>query len=186
MRAWILGVVLAAGCAAAGSDPVDTSEAHETNRAAALDVNDVSFLFPLPATNANADDLLATDAKAAHGPLLSGESFKRLVSCAFPDPTEDATFPANGFDQQKNWRIVAARFDPCAKSDPKDAVCNVQLRLVAQGLDPGKASDELNAADQAMLKSGPRSGRRRYMPPAALSIAHTIEPRKSRITRLGV
>lgn len=149
MRAWILGLVLAAGCAAAGSDAVESNEANATERAA-LDVNDVSFLFPLPATIADASDLLATDAKAAHGPLLSAESFKRLVSYAFPDPTEDATFPANGFDQQKNWRVVAARFDPCAKTDPKDVVCNVQLRLVAQAIQPGKGSDALHAADQAM------------------------------------
>jgi hypothetical protein len=142
-------LVLAAGCAAAGNaDTVDSNEANET--AAALDVNDVSFLFPLPTTRGDANDLLGTDAKAAHGPLLSAESFGRLVSYSLPDPSEDSTFHERGFDQQKNWRVVAARFDPCAKNDPKDALCNVQLRLVAQGVEPGKASDDFDAADQAM------------------------------------
>ena len=79
--AWLGAALVLAGCAAAqGGD--DESASDDVTSASALDVNDVSFLFPLPAKSADVNQLPGLDMKAANGPLLSADNFTKLVSYA--------------------------------------------------------------------------------------------------------
>jgi hypothetical protein len=89
-----------------------------------LDLNDVSMLFPLPATAEGAEDLLGMSAEGRHGPLLPRQIFEALPAplSRFPDvPTYESL------------RVVAARVDPCFPAAGGSG-CRRQLRLVVQPL----------------------------------------------------
>lgn len=113
-----------------------------------FDVNDVSLLFPLPSKPRDIPLLLGLDASGQHGPLLSTEKFKKLLSYAMPDANEDPTFHQRGFDDPNTWRVVAVRVDPCAKTSVDSSECHVQLRLVTQAVVAEGSS--VSAEDQAI------------------------------------
>ena len=86
-----------------------------------LDLNDVSWLLPLPAP-AQQSLLLGFTAAGSKGPLLPRSLYDALPGLL---TTEDAgtLFP--------QFRVVSARLDPCFPKEPT-AGCIKQLRLVAQ------------------------------------------------------
>jgi hypothetical protein len=96
-----------------------------------LDLNDVSFLFPLPAPGAEAQ-LLGLDATGPRGPLLP-----RALYDGLPLIVEGA----DGTALYARARVVSARVDPCFPgSTPPDApVCVKQVRLVVQPVHVGGA-----------------------------------------------
>jgi hypothetical protein len=106
-----------------------------------LDVNDVSFLFPLvdPQGAPQEAELLALRSPGAGGALLDEASFA-AVAAGVARPG-DRAFPA--YD---SWRVVAARVDDCAKRQAADAACVPQLRLIVQPVDAGQTF----AQDQAL------------------------------------
>lgn len=112
--AWFPAVLLLA-CGGGSLTPVD---------ATALDLNDVSFLYPLP-TLAERTRLLGLEAQGNGGPLLTRALFDALPPL-MPDTPGSIAFG--------DLRIVSARIDPCfpGSAPPAAPVCLAQLRLVAQ------------------------------------------------------
>ncbi len=94
-----------------------------------LDLNDVSFLFPLPSAPARVGDLLSVGASGPRGPLLPRARFDAILYFA-PARTADALYAA--------LRVVSVRFDPCFPRGVSPAEgCAKQIRLVAQPVVPG-------------------------------------------------
>jgi len=96
-------------------------------RPSTIGLNDVSVLFPLPPPN-DIDALLSLSSAASRGPLLPNEQFDAIA------PFETfAADPATAFGQ---WRVVAARIDPCFPDgqalSTRAAPCSRQIRLAAQ------------------------------------------------------
>lgn len=102
-----------------------------------LDLNDVSWLFPLPSP-AQQHQLLALTSAGAKGPLLPRALYDGLPGLVEQQPNADV------FAQ---FRVVSARIDPCF---PREATggCVLQLRLVAQ---PVRVEDfQLTTADATL------------------------------------
>lgn len=100
----------------------------------ALGVNDVSYVFPLPQTEAELAQLLPLSAAGAGGPLLSKAVGEAIVQPVFP--RQQNVYAA--------LRVLVMRLDPCAAvttiADP--ASCVSEIRLVAHVLSsPGSAGD---------------------------------------------
>ena len=108
--------------AACGAPPTPGShDGGDVRTDGGLDLNDVSFLFPLPASPALESQLLGLDA------LLSPALYAGLpVIIEGRDAGELYTA----------LRVVSARIDPCfpTTAPPAPAACAKQLRLVAQPL----------------------------------------------------
>jgi hypothetical protein len=103
---------------------------HPTPGAAALGLADVSVLFPLP-TSLTDPALLRLDSPGNGGPLLTQARFDAL-------PVFHVNAP--GGTSYADWRIVAARLDPCFPSlallTTNPAACRRQVRLIAQPMGP--------------------------------------------------
>ena len=86
-----------------------------------FDLNDVSWLLPLPAP-AQQSLLLGLDATGTRGPLLPRSLYDALPGLV---TTQDAgaLFP--------KFRVVSVRIDPCFPKEPTSG-CLKQIRLVAQ------------------------------------------------------
>ena len=93
-----------------------------------LDLNDVSFLFPLPDTVAGLDGLLGLDSKGPAGTLLPVAARTGLPAHLERGADSSLHAPLDGV------RVVAARVDPCFAATPGE--CRKQLRLVAQPFHP--------------------------------------------------
>lgn len=92
--------------------------------AGSLDLNDVSFLFPLPASIAQAGQLLSLTATGPRGALLPRALFDEVLYSA-PGHTPDQLYDS--------LRVVSVRFDPCFPRGPSGTGgCSKQIRLVAQ------------------------------------------------------
>lgn len=119
MRLAYLAVALS--LAACTEDPTDPP-------ADAVGLNDVSVLFPLPATPDDAAQLTLASAGKG-GPLLTEARFAAIPVFA------DNPLPERAYDR---WRIVGARIDPCFPDlgalVANPSACRRQLRLVAQPL----------------------------------------------------
>jgi hypothetical protein len=162
--AWILrNVALTCALVACGAaeDDADQSTLHETagpSADVALDVNDVSVLFPLDKSKLPLPQI-GMDLKGSGGsqdlfPLATMTdvaSFQRTQKVTSLDGT-------NG--DRANWRVVGFRFDPCAQPTPGAAAalrhfptqtiknldsdlpnCTVQIRLIAQPFVNGRDVD---------------------------------------------
>ncbi len=137
MRAALLSCVLFLAACGTGAPPTPPCDAPGAPPCAAADggydLNDVSFLYPLPPP-ARLDALLALDADGGRGALLP-----RALYDAMPE-LEQGTPRATTWAQ---LRVVAVRVDPCfpGSAPPAPASCVQQVRLVAQpvrnGLDAG-------------------------------------------------
>ncbi len=91
-------------------------------RAGRLDVNDVSFLFPLPPA-LGGNELFSLSTQGAKGMLLPVGL--RGVLPDLMSPVPEGHLP--------DTRIISARFDPCFRSGTSGP-CRPQLRLVGQPL----------------------------------------------------
>jgi hypothetical protein len=111
----------------------------------AATMNDVSVLFPLPATEADVGNLLAPSAAGTQGTLVPGALYASLGSTPGADGGPQLVGPYSGL------RVVAMRIDPCFASldpNPRGVGCTAQIRLIFQQVawQPGGAS----ASDAAL------------------------------------
>ena len=108
-------------CAACGP-PVDPPNPPGKTK---LDLNDVSYLYPLPATIAGRDSMLKFTSAGAKGGLLTRAFFDQVKAV---EENVDKTIIYDGM------RIVSARVDHCFPVNKKDEPlkCVKQVRLVAQ------------------------------------------------------
>lgn len=122
MRAVI--VLTALALAACGAPPVFLSAAPDGGPR--LDLNDVSFLLPLPSTGREAS-LLGLAADGAKGPLLPRRLYDGLPLLV---EGQDAGV------LYEQLRVVSVRVDPCfpGTAPPEPPRCVKQVRLVAQPL----------------------------------------------------
>lgn len=133
-----LGILLATVLAtqALGTDLLLKATASEP-----LNLNDVSFLWPLPKTSEDHGKLISVDEKAADGTLFWPQSdFDRVIAAA---PQADAgesdriVFPPNeSIEKLSAWKIAGIRIDPSAPGcDPAIQALfgqNPQIRLIVQ------------------------------------------------------
>jgi len=104
-----------------------------------LDVNDVSFLFPLPSAGQPATLLLGLGAQGNGGVLLTQAHFTQAVGGSQPLAV------ATTYD---DWRVVSFRFDTCGL-DVAGGPCVVQLRLEVQPVF-ASANAAASASDEAL------------------------------------
>lgn len=90
-----------------------------------LDLNDVSYLYPLPKTLDGRDALLKLDTEATKGQLLPRAFFDQVKAV-------DEVLDANAI--YSGMRIISARVDPCFPTNKKNEPlkCSKQVRLVGQ------------------------------------------------------
>lgn len=105
---------------------------------AAWDLNDVSYLLPLPRAVGN-DALLGLDAPGKGGPLLEPILLGRVPLLAI-DMNREETYQA--------LRVIAVRIDPCFPL-PTPQSCQKQIRLVWQPLEEGRRK-QTQAVDAAL------------------------------------
>lgn len=128
-------LVLAMACGAPPLPGGDAGfDAGPTASDGGFDLNDVSWLMPLPPT-VDAPGLLHLDSEGRGGALLPRALYDALPSLV------------SGLSNEQLWptfRVVGARFDPCFPASASGG-CIAQLRLVAQPLvasTPGSTSTE--------------------------------------------
>lgn len=93
---------------------------------AAWDLNDVSYLMPLP-TRVGGDNLMGITTPGRGGPLLNP---------AFLGTIPPLTPVMNEGDVAASLRVIAVRVDPCFPL-PTPQSCQKQIRLVWQPIEPG-------------------------------------------------
>lgn len=93
-----------------------------------VDVNDVSILLPPFSKVEELPHYVGLDFKADHGILFSQQDFTDLIR--FSEATQDdPQYTAPAYEKIK---LVAVRFEPCAKGNPLTDGCHVELRLIFQ------------------------------------------------------
>jgi hypothetical protein len=102
-------------------------------------MTDLSILFPLPATTAELDGLIAAGDQGASGVVLPTAVFDQMPQLSFFFSDKPSEYAA--------LRAVSARLDPCFKSELA-GTCEPQLRLVLQ---PMVQSDGQLMADDAAV-----------------------------------
>ena len=114
----VLVSLLVAGCGAPATGPGPSVDPQR------LELNDVSFLLPLPAPN-RLDSLLGLSVGGDLGPLLPRPLYERLPLLV--EGQDEAAL----FDE---LRVVSVRVDPCfpGSAPPNPPSCVRQVRLVAQ------------------------------------------------------
>ena len=98
-----------------------------------LDLNDVSFLFPLPKSDEELELLLDFDSPGVGGQLASKEQQDGML---------EVLLTADARDGIPQMRILGVRIEPCAKGH-EGKECTKELRLVAQPV--GKPGDTYQA-----------------------------------------
>jgi hypothetical protein len=94
----------------------------------ALDIDDVSFLYPLPTQLSDKDKLLTFESSGAQGALLPRSYFDQVNGNS---DAIDETLSAD--DIYSGMRIISARVDPAFPIDAMDPpTLRQQIRLVAQ------------------------------------------------------
>lgn len=123
MGRWVLSMLMVTGCGAALAPVAPRGGSR-------LDLNDVSFLVPLPEP-ARVEAMLTLSSSGAMGPLLPRHLFDGLPLLV-ADQKADALFD--------ELRIVSVRVDPCFPGATGE--CLSQVRLVAQPVfvDQGRLS----------------------------------------------
>ncbi len=81
-----------------------------------LDVNDVSFLWPIPANASELNDLISLASPAGAGEVLPKEVFDALITEAKTVSVngQNIGFPTDVADQRKVWKVVGIRVNPSA------------------------------------------------------------------------
>ncbi len=118
MRSRLLVLVILSSCGALPPTPVARTNAPR------LDLNDVSFLMPLP-TPTRLDSLLSMSSEGALGPLLPKRLYDGLPLLV-EGKEKDSLF--------SELKVVSVRVDPCfpGSAPPAPPSCIKQVRLVAQ------------------------------------------------------
>ncbi|MCA2959365.1 MAG: hypothetical protein IOD12_03875, partial [Silvanigrellales bacterium] len=141
--ALLAALTLAAGCLKRNFNIQSEANAKTSNPLFSLDVNDVSFLFPLPKNVSQIDSLFPLTFSTRSGPLVEKALFQDIVQKAdyksdvtgtrlrsgvvfsgrrrelrqnFVGPRGTQSFSPGpfSFDDMAKWRIVGFRFDPCS------------------------------------------------------------------------
>ncbi len=102
-------------------------------KAGSLDVNDVSFLWPVPQSAAEADALISLADQAADGPIMSDGLFKALMAEAVS--VDGISFPDDQFKDPKHWKIAGIRINPTALGSHPAALAQAEVpgvRLIVQ------------------------------------------------------
>ncbi len=137
------GSGVAGGAGLAGGSG-GTGGAASGQAAPALDLNDVSFLYPLPTWDAR-DDLLSLAAAGDQGVLLSRTVFETVV------PTVVDQNHMGPADLYAAMRVVGVRVDPCFPADATASPgCLKQVRLVIQPIGQDQTTHELTTLDGAV------------------------------------
>jgi hypothetical protein len=97
-----------------------------------VDAQDVTILYPLPKTLAEADRLPGGDTPGAFGELIPSDPFARIKEPL--DARSKGPAGAVGDFARRGLRLVALRLDPCFGVLGKEPACKAQMRLVFQGL----------------------------------------------------
>ncbi|MEI9937322.1 MAG: hypothetical protein WDO69_08850 [Pseudomonadota bacterium] len=106
-----------------------------------LDLNDVSFLYPLPHWEER-DDLLSPSASGDQGVLLPRSVYEQI---GLPLNSSTVQAPA---DIYSSLRVVGVRVDPCFPADAAVVPeCLKQLRLVMQPVMQDPVTSELTTLD---------------------------------------
>ncbi len=137
---------MTAALVAAAAATLGFSSAARTDEKPRVDVSDISFLWPVPNTQADVDALISADTAdgATSVALWDETAFKRMLEIVTSDDAE-IKHP-NGasrritllpeFRDRKNWKIVAFRADPSAPGGHPSIVdkfgSTPQLRLIVQ------------------------------------------------------
>ena len=82
-----------------------------------LDVNDVSFLWPVPQTKADVDALVSLNDAAADGKIFPADLFAKLIEEAKTVSVGSAqiSFPSDAeFKNPANWKVAGIRVNPSA------------------------------------------------------------------------
>lgn len=83
-----------------------------SSKAQSLDVNDVSFLWPMPKTAADLEALISMADEAADGQIISDAVFKSLMEVAKKVPGN--RFNSAEFELPKTWKVAGIRVNPTA------------------------------------------------------------------------
>jgi len=139
----LIGVSLATGCSDSGETPrpSDPGPVHDKTQEAGdlpYDLNDVSFLYPLPPADA-LDALLPLSRAGERGPLLSAALYAKL----------DGSI--NLSHELSSFHVVGVRVDPCFPSTaPPVSSCIKEIRLVAQPILTDPATHTVTTRDVAI------------------------------------
>jgi hypothetical protein len=136
-----LSLIIAAsyGCKPRIENDLSSAKTLDTASKDGLDVNDVSFLFPLDSNKEPVPAIKATDS-LGDGDVWPQDIFDSVIGFA---KTQDVT--RTQVADRDAWRIFSFRFDPCAPTLDQAVVaargCSVQLRFIAQPMSNGRDMD---------------------------------------------
>lgn len=151
----LLSLGLMAACRApkaAESSNTNDVAAHQTNSMASvpespstnstaeteqLDVNDISFLFPVPKTKEDADQLISLVDMDSDGPIMPPAVFKALIEMAKTMGVNGRTiqFPDPSFEDPHTWKVAGIRVNPTALGTNPKALAMAEIpgiRLIVQ------------------------------------------------------
>ncbi len=148
------------------------SNVRQSNTAggSALDVNDVSFLFPLPKTSEEMGGLLKVSQAGVDGKsLLPEEIFNQVKSKSTKLGLKFDSFRTQGGQipivaaDYKAWRVIGFRFDPCANSTNHATMsnsadlanCIFEMRLIAQPLQAAPSTTFIEQEGRRRRTQGP-------------------------------
>lgn len=97
-----------------------------------VDPQDVTVVYPLPASAAEAERMLKGTSVGAFGELVPREAFGRIAEPL--DARSKGPVGAAGEPARLGLHLVAVRLDPCFGVEGKESVCKAQMRLVFQGM----------------------------------------------------
>lgn len=125
LRAFVLSIMVLTGSWCAAED-------------VRLDVNDVSFLWPVPVTVEQADALISLKDLAADGDLVSDTVFNQLMAEAKKVQVKDKKigFAVGVADNKSAWKVAGIRINPSAFGSNPDVLAKTgeapSLRLIVQ------------------------------------------------------
>jgi hypothetical protein len=154
LLASLLSFGLMTGCASKASDSTNanivaptqpqplasvtnSTDSQSTNAAEALDVNDISFLFPVPKTKEDADQLISLADVDSDGPIMPPAIFKALMDMAKTVGVSGRTiqFPDPSFADPHTWKVAGIRVNPTALGTNPKALAMAEIpgiRLIVQ------------------------------------------------------
>lgn len=120
-----------------------------------LNVNDISFLWPVPQSEAEADRLISAQETLSDGTDLWPLDIFNAVLATAPtieaEPGQPILIPtARRLEERVTWKVAGIRVDPsfslCDQSSPQDCGAVAQIRLILQ---PVSSSPRLRVHDFA-------------------------------------
>jgi hypothetical protein len=102
-----------------------------------LDVNDISFLWPVPKTKVDADALISLADEVSDGPIMPPAIFKALIETAKTVNVDGRTiqFLDASFEDPKTWKVAGIRVNPTALGTNQKALAMAEIpgiRLIVQ------------------------------------------------------